>query len=203
MTQITGVINSENDDLICPITLELFRDPVIAEDGHVYEREAITRWILEHGTSPLTREPLQVNNLQSDHHLRRLAAQRRNLTVSYNTRNNFVTLPPLRRVPRNERQALQQALNQITTNYQTNTKYACRTICCCVILFITIVSTSLGIVYGIKNSNSYPNSTSIIELLYILGKKMINHKYTILRYQTLPSIGCRIFFVDKITEEFY
>ncbi|CAF1551175.1 unnamed protein product, partial [Adineta steineri] len=39
--------------------MELFRDPVIANDGHVYERVAITKWINEHGTSPFTRQPLQ------------------------------------------------------------------------------------------------------------------------------------------------
>jgi hypothetical protein len=35
----------ENDELICPITLELFHDPVKAKDDHAYERESITRWI--------------------------------------------------------------------------------------------------------------------------------------------------------------
>lgn len=48
------------DDLSYPITFGLFRDPVVVGDGHVYEREAITKWILEHGTSPLTRERLQI-----------------------------------------------------------------------------------------------------------------------------------------------
>ena len=46
MTQANNVKNIENEDLTCPITLGPFRDPVIARDGHVYEREAITRWIL-------------------------------------------------------------------------------------------------------------------------------------------------------------
>jgi len=40
----------ESEDLICPITLQVFRDPVRAKDGHVYERQAIVTWILEHGT---------------------------------------------------------------------------------------------------------------------------------------------------------
>jgi hypothetical protein len=31
-------------ELICPITQELMRDPVVAEDGYTYEREAILRW---------------------------------------------------------------------------------------------------------------------------------------------------------------
>ncbi|CAB9521008.1 Sel1 domain protein repeat-containing protein [Seminavis robusta] len=36
---------SPTDDLICPITLELPWDPVIAEDGRVYERESIEEHI--------------------------------------------------------------------------------------------------------------------------------------------------------------
>jgi len=40
--------------IILLLTLELFRDPVIAGDGYVYEREAITECIMEHGTSPLS-----------------------------------------------------------------------------------------------------------------------------------------------------
>jgi len=31
--------------MLCPISCELMRDPVIAADGHTYERAAITRWI--------------------------------------------------------------------------------------------------------------------------------------------------------------
>ena len=100
MAQTSDEKSDENDDLICPITLEPFRDPVTAKDGHVYEREAVTRWILEHGTSPFTREPLRISDLRSNNHLRDLAARRRNSTVSYNARNHSVTLPPLRRVMR-------------------------------------------------------------------------------------------------------
>ncbi len=74
----------ENNDLICPITWEIFRDPIIAKDGHVYEREAITTWILQNGTSPLTREPLKIEDLQPDDHLRHLAAQRSHLPVLKN-----------------------------------------------------------------------------------------------------------------------
>ena len=48
---------------ICPITLDVCRDPVLAGDGHIYERVAIIKWIEEQGTSPLTREPLDVIGL--------------------------------------------------------------------------------------------------------------------------------------------
>jgi hypothetical protein len=49
--------------LICPITLELFNDPVIAEDGNTYEREAITAWIIQHRTSPITKKSLSIDRL--------------------------------------------------------------------------------------------------------------------------------------------
>jgi hypothetical protein len=92
--------NIENDDLTCPITLELLRDPVLANDGRIYEREAIIKWISENGTSPFTRQPLCIEDLQPNDHLRHLAARRRNSTVSYSVRDGMVTLPPLRRMSR-------------------------------------------------------------------------------------------------------
>jgi len=81
--------NVDNDDLICPITYQIFRDPVIAGDGHTYERAAIVRWILEHGTSPLTRQPLNLNELQADDYLKNLAAQRRSSSISSNYNINL------------------------------------------------------------------------------------------------------------------
>ena len=45
---------SRDDELLCPITLEIFRDPVVASDGHTYERKAIEEWIQKNGTSPIT-----------------------------------------------------------------------------------------------------------------------------------------------------
>jgi U-box domain/C2 domain len=38
----------------CPITGEPMRDPVVAADGHTYERSAIARWLSESNKSPLT-----------------------------------------------------------------------------------------------------------------------------------------------------
>jgi hypothetical protein len=35
------------NEFICPITLELMQDPVIAKDGHTYERGAILDWFRE------------------------------------------------------------------------------------------------------------------------------------------------------------
>lgn len=41
---------------LCPISLELMEDPVITPSGISYEREHITKWMMEHqNTDPLTR----------------------------------------------------------------------------------------------------------------------------------------------------
>ena len=40
----------------CPITHELFVDPVIFADGHTYERDAIATWLRRRETSPMTGE---------------------------------------------------------------------------------------------------------------------------------------------------
>ena len=46
------------EELLCPITQELMDDPVVATDGHTYERHAIERWLLKKRTSPKTNEEL-------------------------------------------------------------------------------------------------------------------------------------------------
>jgi WD40 repeat protein len=46
-------------ELLCPITHEVMKEPVVAADGYSYEKNAILKWI-EAGnvTSPMTSEPL-------------------------------------------------------------------------------------------------------------------------------------------------
>ena len=47
------------EEFVCPITHELLIDPVVASDGHTYERQAIREVIdRQNGLSPLTRETL-------------------------------------------------------------------------------------------------------------------------------------------------
>jgi hypothetical protein len=47
--------------LLCPITLATFRNPVVAEDGNTYEKEAIEAWIRKNGTSPITNAKISQN----------------------------------------------------------------------------------------------------------------------------------------------
>jgi len=51
-------------DFICSITLLPMKDPVIAQDGHTYEREAIVHWLQTNPNSPLTRQPMRIDALK-------------------------------------------------------------------------------------------------------------------------------------------
>lgn len=42
----------------CPITGEIFCDPVVISDGHTYERSAILKWLKRNDSSPITREKI-------------------------------------------------------------------------------------------------------------------------------------------------
>lgn len=46
----------EKFNYICPITQQVYFDPVLADDGNIYERDAIDEWLKEKKTSPMTRE---------------------------------------------------------------------------------------------------------------------------------------------------
>lgn len=59
-TKPTGVVM---DAFTCPITLEPFVEPVVAQDGHTYEKAAIQKWLEKNNTSPLTLKPLPTRKL--------------------------------------------------------------------------------------------------------------------------------------------
>jgi serine/threonine protein kinase len=60
------------DSLNCPLTCDIFHDPVIGQDGHTYERKDITAWLQQHGTSPITREPMTIESLRPNHIVRKM-----------------------------------------------------------------------------------------------------------------------------------
>lgn len=49
----------EDSEMCCPVTLMLFREPVIASDGFMYEEESVKQLIRNNQKSPITREPLK------------------------------------------------------------------------------------------------------------------------------------------------
>jgi len=64
--------------LVCPITQELFVDPVLAEDGHTYERSAITRWFATGNTrSPVTNAVLEGKKLIPNHVVKKILQNHR------------------------------------------------------------------------------------------------------------------------------
>ena len=61
----------EKSNFICCITQEEMKDPVVAADGHSYERDAIQAWLKDHKTSPLTGEELNHKGRTTYHTLRK------------------------------------------------------------------------------------------------------------------------------------
>lgn len=61
--------------LCCPITHELFRDPVLASDGNTYEREAIQEWFSKRSTSPLTNVELRDKTLTPNHLVKKIVQE--------------------------------------------------------------------------------------------------------------------------------
>ena len=70
--ELGGLNSASESKLRCPLTLELFCDPVSAADGHTYERVAIEEWLKTKGTSPMTQEPLQSKTLIPQHTMKKL-----------------------------------------------------------------------------------------------------------------------------------
>ncbi|XP_065856259.1 U-box domain-containing protein 11-like [Euphorbia lathyris] len=64
------------DDFLCPISLELMRDPVIVATGQTYERSYIQRWIdTGNATCPKTQQKLEHLTLTPNYVLRSLIMQ--------------------------------------------------------------------------------------------------------------------------------
>lgn len=63
-------------DFLCPISLELMRDPVIVATGQTYERSYIQRWIdTDNSTCPKTQQKLEHLTLTPNYVLRSLITQ--------------------------------------------------------------------------------------------------------------------------------
>ena len=58
------------DELLCPIGRELFDNPVLAADGHNYERKSIERWLQQANTSPKTNVEFAHQHLTQNHEMR-------------------------------------------------------------------------------------------------------------------------------------
>lgn len=71
-------------DFHCPISWELFKDPVILEDGFTYERESITEWLTKHKTSPNTNRRVYSTKLIPNQSLKNVVGLYQQIMVSMN-----------------------------------------------------------------------------------------------------------------------
>lgn len=57
-------------EFLCPISLDLMRDPVLCDDGHTYERTVILQWLATNPTSPTTRQPMSPQTIRPNYALK-------------------------------------------------------------------------------------------------------------------------------------
>jgi Mg-chelatase subunit ChlD len=60
---MNNTMNPINQTFLCPITHVQMVDPVVDNEGNSYERNAITNWLSRNRISPITRSPLNINQL--------------------------------------------------------------------------------------------------------------------------------------------
>ncbi|CAF4150727.1 unnamed protein product [Adineta steineri] len=77
------------DSCKCPITDEIFDDPVIGDDGHTYERKAITEWLRKNRTSPITREPMDINSLKTNYAIKKVIQELKTTSSSQQEHYQF------------------------------------------------------------------------------------------------------------------
>jgi len=58
-------------EFFCPLTKRLMKDPVRDDEGNVYEREAIERWLRVQSSSPITNRYLSPDMIRPDKELKR------------------------------------------------------------------------------------------------------------------------------------
>ena len=79
---VDAIVEKEESKLRCPITRRQLYDPVLASDGHTYEREAILNWLEFSDISPVTDKPFRDNRLLPNQHIRQLLKQKTNQSLT-------------------------------------------------------------------------------------------------------------------------
>ncbi|KAF8403380.1 hypothetical protein HHK36_011482 [Tetracentron sinense] len=82
---------------VCPISLQIMRDPVTISTGITYDRENIEIWIFsgKNNTCPVTKQALSDTNLTPNHTLRRLIQAWCTLNASYGVERIPTPKPPI------------------------------------------------------------------------------------------------------------
>lgn len=56
----------DENDYICPLTLQIMKYPVLCSDGHYYEMDAILEYLKNSTISPITRQKFDIVYAQKD-----------------------------------------------------------------------------------------------------------------------------------------
>lgn len=84
--------NFAPDEFLCPITLDLMTDPVMASDGYTYERSVIEDWFKKgHKTSPKTNQTLQYDFLIPNYNLKSLIQEYKKRMLAAIPKDRLVT----------------------------------------------------------------------------------------------------------------
>ncbi|CAF3565136.1 unnamed protein product [Rotaria socialis] len=154
-------------NLICPLTHKLFQDPVLAGDGHIYERSALVQWIEVNGTSPITLEPLKISDLRIEENIKRLC-QSQPPPVAYSTGNDEVRLPPLRvsqMSPIREQPPIVAEVQRSFNNNNCISYMWCIGISIILVILIIIASMSLSVKSRSTVPSTYAINTSLSPLV--------------------------------------
>lgn len=72
LDDIQKVFKVLDEVLLCPLTMDTFQRPLLAPDGHSYERSCITTWLRQSSVSPITRQRMRRSQLLRNRPLERL-----------------------------------------------------------------------------------------------------------------------------------
>ncbi len=73
---------TSNENLICPICQDIFKDPVMTKGGISYCRECISKWINQRHNDPLTKEHLEIGDLITNYSLKKIVEERNRIPSS-------------------------------------------------------------------------------------------------------------------------
>eukprot|EP01051_Picozoa_sp_SAG22_P010657 SAG22_NODE_970_length_6231_cov_2.345890_2_plen_571_part_00 len=79
-TRLAG-IESLLEDTVCPLSLCAFEDPVVAGDGHTYDRHSIEQWMLRSNKSPLTNTRMPAWELRTNYLVKSLLEEVQNIAT--------------------------------------------------------------------------------------------------------------------------
>ncbi|KAF8396372.1 hypothetical protein HHK36_017989 [Tetracentron sinense] len=82
---------------LCPISLQIMRDPVTVSTGITYDRKCIERWIFssKKNTCPITKQVLSNTDLTPNHTVRRLIQAWCTLNASHGVERILTPKPPI------------------------------------------------------------------------------------------------------------